>query len=171
MYRQLLNKPQTWAVIMPVLIAILVIYTSVNALGLRRQANEFTKIADETDNLARNIINIHKDFGDSRLIGAASRNFVGIKSALECAQNAGIPRNRLTRLSRNKQQVQKDGRILQGEHYQLQLVTLVQVVQFLDYAERNFSSLSCPSLDLTPVRGAKSPDTWTVRVQINYLEK
>ena len=171
MNRQIFKKSQTWAVIIPVLAAGLVIYTSVNALGLRRQANDITKIADDTDVLARNIINLHQQFGDSRLIGAASRNFAGIKSALECAQNAGIPRNRLTRLSRNKQQVQKDGGVLQGEHYQLQLVTLVQVVQFLDYAERNFSALSCPSLDLSPIRGASSPDTWTVRFQINYLEK
>ena len=171
MYRQILNKPQTWAVIIPVLAAILVIYTSVNAFGLRRQASAITKSAHEIDVLARDIINFHQQFSDSRLIGAGSRNFAGLKSALECAQNAGIPRNRLTRLSRNKPQIQKDGGVLQGENYQLQLVTLVQVVQFLDYAERNFSSLSCPSFDLSPVRGASSPDTWTVRVQINYLEK
>ncbi|KPK76310.1 MAG: hypothetical protein AMJ79_07120 [Phycisphaerae bacterium SM23_30] len=171
MDQQILKKPQIWAVVIPVLASLLALYATVDALSLRKNARKLIKDADDAAQKADDILTLLDQFGDSRLIGVDSRKFNDVVSARECAAAAGISSTQMERLAGVKSQKQKDGTILQGERYLLQNVSLLQVVQFIDYAERNFSSLNCSFLDLTPIRSAKTKDSWKAQLTLNYLEK
>jgi len=78
----------------------------------------------------------------------------------------------MNQLASTNPEKQRDGTVIHGEHYQLNRVNLLQVIQFLDYAERNYAPLSCTNLTLeVPSRGAMSTDNWSAQLNIKYLQK
>jgi len=172
MNTELLKKPQTWAVIIPTLTILFALYSVFQCLSRKKDAAELNGHTNNALIAADNILALHKQFGSSPLTGVAARNFTGVDSALACSQNAKIPSGRLSRLASTNSENQRDGSILHGENYQLDRVNLLQVIQFIDYAERSYASLSCTNLTLeVPSRGALSTDNWSAQLNLKYLEK
>ena len=167
-----LKKPQTWAVIIPALMTLFALYSVVHFFNLRNEAADLNGFAENALIAADNILALHAQFGSSPLTGASARKFTGVDSALECAQNAKITSGRLNQLASTNPEKQRDGTVIHGENYQLNRVNLLQVIQFLDYAERNYAPLSCTNLTFeVPSRGAMSTDNWSAQLNIKYLAK
>ena len=167
-----LKKPKTWAVIIPTLMTLYALCSVFHFFSLRKEAADLTGYAQDALIAADNILALHVQFGSSPLTGGAAREFTGVESALECAQNAKITSGRLNQLASTNPEKQRDGTVIHGENYQLNRVTLLQVIQFLNYAERNYASLSCTNLTFeVPSRSAMSTDNWSAQLNLKYLEK
>ena len=169
---ELFKKPQTWAVIIPALMALFALYSVFHFYSLQKETDDLTGYAEDARITADNILAVHAQFGSSPLTAAAARQFTGVDSALECAQNAKISTGRWKQMANINPENQRDGTIILGENYQLNRVNLLQVIQFLDYAEKNYASLNCTNLTLdVPGRGAMSTDNWSAQLTLKYLEK
>ena len=169
---ELLKKSQTWAVIIPALMTLFALYSVFHFYSLQKEADDLTGYAQDARIAADNILAVHAQFGSSPLTGAAARKFTGVDSALECAVNAKIPNGRWKQMSNTNPEKQRDGSVVYGVNYQLNRVNLVQVIQFLDYAEKNYAALNCTNLTLeVPSRGAMSTDNWSAQLNLKYLEK
>ncbi|MCP4707256.1 MAG: hypothetical protein GY869_01410 [Planctomycetes bacterium] len=167
-----LKKPQTWAVVIPAGMTLIALYLVFNFYSLKKEAADFNKYAGNALVATKDILDIHARFGTSPLAGNTAREFIGVDSALECARNAKISSGRWKQLASTNSEKQRDGAVILGENYQLNQVNLLQVIQFLDYAEKNYAALSCTNLTLeVPSRGAMSTDNWSAQLNLKYLEK
>jgi hypothetical protein len=118
---------------------------------------------------ADEIIAFRKSY-QTDLPGGTLRNFEGKTSAGACAKAAGIPLNRLVRGQSPAPKTLKNGSTENTETYYLRSVRLVQAAEFVDYAERNFASLTCNHLSFIPFSGSKK-DAWEVTVRLKYIVK
>jgi len=167
--KQTLKEPFFWAFVIPLLLTIWAIIALVGMLGERGDSLDAQQTAGVVSKQAGEIVKIRKRLGIA-LAGASSHNFRGITSARACAKIAGISEARLSRAESPRPQRQKDGSTLHRETYKLNNIKLLQIVKFVDYAERNFSSVTCHQLSITSVR-SKSKDAWEATVVIQYLIK
>ena len=167
---KLLKKARFWAVAVP---CVLLVWTVVESAAVWSQSDEASKKLRQSQSVqeaAREIVAILRESGQGELGGAALREFDAITSARLCAEAAIISEERLLRGESSKPKPQKDGSMLHRESYRLNGVHLLQVAKFIDYAERNFSSLNCTELTLTPLR-SKSKDAWDANIDLQYLRK
>ena len=166
----LLKKPGAWAIIVPVLLMFGTVSATLKMFSQRDKARNQWELTTKVQKDARQIIALLNQSGRGDLTGAALPHFQDKTSARLCAEVAGIPLSRLTRgESGGKPKKEKDGRILHRENYKLNRVPLLQIAQFVDYAERNFSSLSCTQLTLTSLMGEKDSDAWDATVSLQYF--
>jgi hypothetical protein len=166
MNADILKKPSVWAIVVPVVLAIWAIQASVAMSSSKAAAKQKMESAKQVQENTRDIMEIVKLTG-ATLGGAASNPFAGISSALLCAKAGQIPDLKISRGESGKPQKQKDGSITHRETYKLDGVRLLQVVQFIDHAERNFYATRCAQLTLT-ASGGKSRDTWVANVTLEY---
>ena len=164
-----LKKPSLWAVAIPIILTIWALAATAAMFAQREKALDKKHTADTTQKKAQQILALRKTLG-ANLAGSSSKNFQGIISARLCAKFATIAENRLTRAESPRPQLQKDGSTLHRENYRINNIRLIQIVKFIDYAERNFFSVSCNQLTITPVR-SKTKDSWDATIHIQYLVK
>ncbi len=165
-----LKKFQVWAVVIPAVLGIWALTSTVKMASQRQATQKQQDLTLQTERSARGILRILAKSGNTNLPGGGSRNFDGVASARTCATQALIPESRLNRLESSKPDRQKDGTILHSETYKLTGVSVLQTAQFIDVAERNYDLLNCTTLDLTPVR-SKTRDSWDAAIRLQYLEK
>jgi len=162
-----LKKPYVWAVLVPSVLTIWALVASATMFGQRREAIYQRNLNRDVQKNTQRIAQIRQKLSHTTMAGA-HRNFQGIASARDCARIARISEIQLSRAESYKPQRQKDGSVLHRETYKLNKVRLLRIVQFIDYAERNFSSLTCTRLSITPVP-SKTKDVWDANISIQYL--
>jgi hypothetical protein len=169
--KSLLKNPKLWAVVIPVILGIWALSSTVRMVGAYHDASEQQQDTDEAMSNARRIATIVKRLGRQELSGDAMfRDFDRVTSARQCARAALIPENKLQRIESRDAKTLKDGSLLFKEDYQLNGVKLLQIATFIDYAERNYTSLNCTQTTLYPSR-SKSKNSWDARVSFQYLRK
>lgn len=168
----ILKKSWLWAIIIPVLLLGWTIYAAAGMLSQRNKARTQMGAADDAQKYSRQIITLLNRSGRGDLTGSALPAFLGMDSARDCAQAAGIPLTSLTRgESGGKPKKDDQGRLLHRENYKLHRVRLLQIARFVDQAERNFASLSCSQLTLTAIGGGKNNDSWDATISLQYFTR
>jgi len=166
---QTLRQPRLWAVALPVLLVLWVMIACADLLKVRGQARSRLQEAAVAAAQTERIINWRRQLGQAQQ-AAAQDVFEDKTSAGQCAQAAGIPLVRLSRGESATPRQLKDGAIEHTETYRLRAVRLVQAARFVDHAERNFTTVICDQLILTPT-GGQDADSWDVTVRLKYRVK
>ena len=165
---QTFKQAKIWAGIVPAVLAIWTISTTVQFLGVRDNALFQIDQAREVDKQAQEIEVMRDKLKKTGMSGSSLMVFKGKASAILCAGAASIPANRLTQ-GTGSRTTKKRGQtgMMQNESYTLRAVRLIQVAKFIDYAEQNFSGITFHNLILTPV-GTSSKDSWDATVDLRY---
>ena len=166
MDKQNLKNPFVWIIAISILLGIWTLVSTASMLDQRQKAQKREKTCREVLTQAEKIRQHLRRTGNA--VTGDLRTFQGESSARECAQAASIPVK--TRLQRGEsvQKILKTGEYQYTETYKLHAVRLVQVAQFLDFAETNLASVNCVHIDLTPV-GGTAKDSWDVTIRLRYL--
>lgn len=166
-----MKKPQTWAVIIPVLLLIWAAEATVSMHGKRATAQNTIRTASQMGGIANDIDIMIKKAGGDASAAAQLEDFDLVTSTLKCAEAAAISPNRLSRGDSSAPKKQKNSTSLQyTENLKLTGVRMMQLAKFIEYAERNFSSLTCDQLSIVPSHGQKTKDTWDVTVTFRYTK-
>ena len=168
--RKTLRNPWLWVVVVPVVFTIWTLVVTVSMFGYRSDALSKQNTCRVVQKHTRDIMDIRREMGDAALANNSSNNFQGIISARACAKVARISENRLFRAEGSRPRLQSDGSWLHSETYKLNNVRLLQIVQFIDHAERNFYALTCEQLSITPIP-RKIKDAWDAGIKIQYRKK
>ncbi|MBN1844870.1 MAG: hypothetical protein JW810_04245 [Sedimentisphaerales bacterium] len=165
MNRQDWKNPVIWAVGVPALLALWVIVTGMDVLDQSKRTRVQRTTAAEVKEQALEIR------AQRRLAGNAENAdsvqwFEGESSARQCAKASFIAQNRLQR-GESLTKKMADGGIQFTETYKLNAVRLIQAAQFIDCAERNYSSVNCIHINLTPF-GGTSKDSWDATIRLQY---
>lgn len=170
MDRDLLRRPETWAIAVPLLCLVLALH-GVWTLGkVKGRAERQAQAARDAVKDATRIERFLQQAGGAAAPGMTRPTFNDITSARQCAAEALIGESRLSRGESAKPQAQRDGTVLRRETYRLDGVSLEQVSRFIDCAELNYDTLNCTQAALTRERG-KGFDRWNVTVTLQYLVK
>jgi hypothetical protein len=165
----ILKKPAVWAVAIPAILVLWMFFAAGAMLGAKTAAGQKTDSVRQVEKDTQDIQEILRQTG-ATLSGGSSNPFKGISSALLCAKAGQIPDLKISRGESSKPQEQKDGTVLHRETYKIDGVRLLQIVQFIDHAERNFYAVHCTQITLT-ASGGKSRDNWVANVTLEYTTK
>jgi len=166
-----MKKPRTWAIIIPVLLFLWAAEATISMHGNRADAESAGRFAREMGGIADDIEVTIKKAGGDALAASQSKDFDLVTSALKCAEAAAISSSRLSRGDSSAPKKQKNSTRLQyTENLKLTGVRMMQLAKFIEYAERNFSSLTCDQLSIVPSHGQKTKDTWDVTVTFRYTK-
>ena len=162
------KQPRTWAIIVPVILAVWVLGALINMMDHRRQAQNRLNTSEDVIKNARIILNAMEDSGVQAMAVASVEEFKGLASARVCARAGLISESRVVRGMSGDPVQEKNGSIRHRETYKLTNVKLEQIARFVDCAERLFSNVHCSQLTIERTR-SKNPDSWDVTVSFQYL--
>lgn len=165
---EILKQPRTWAIVIPVLLAVWAFGALINMLGHRSQAENLLDRSVGVIKDARLILNAMEESGVQAMDVASVAEFNGLASARVCARAGLISESRVIRGESGNPMPQKNGSILHRETYKLKSVKLEQIARFVDCAERRFSNVNCSQLGIERAR-SKDRDSWDVTVSFQYL--
>ena len=169
--RNMLKSRNVWAVLIPAVLAIWSIGATANMIQFRGDARDQIERTEEVQMNVRSIVSILKRSGRGDLLPASiDRSFQSITSARLCARAAGISESRWHLGESPKPRQQKDGSLLHRETFKINGVKLIQIAKFIDFAERNYSSLNCSQVDIKPSR-KKGKDSWDATINLEYLKR
>ena len=168
---KMLKKPEAWAVIVPAVLVVWSIGTTLKMLDCRNRA---LSQRDQSRQVQANVHTIksilrrsgHQDISDASI----NIEFDRVSSARRCAKEALITESKLHRIESPNAKPQKDGSFLFRETFKLNSIKLLQIARFIDFAERNYSSLNCTQATIYPAR-IKTKDSWDATINFQYLKK
>jgi len=166
MDKENLKNPFVWAITIIVLLGVWTLYSTAMLMGQRTKSQKRWKTCREVMQQADEIRQ-HKRRAGSDATDVV-QTFQGESSARECAQAAEIPVTTRLQQGESIQKRLKTGEYQYTETYKLHAVRLLQIAQFLDYAETNFASVDCVLVDLTPA-SATTVNSWDVTIRLRYV--
>ena len=166
----ILKKPMAWSIIVP---GVLLIWMLISLSGMVYSKDNWRRSQtslEKTLGYKKEILSLLKKSGTDTPT-ASIQNYDGLDSALVCADYAEIDNASIKRkqTSAPKQERGSD-RWLYHESYDLSSVKLLQIAKFIDYAERNFSSLYCKKLDIRPASDNKK-NSWDAAITFHYFKQ
>ncbi len=166
MNKENLKNPKLWSIVVPILLFFYAVSSTSAMFRERGLANNRIGSYSKVMKQASLIKSMREKKGDAS--GEyGSMYFDGVDSANRCAQIALVLPGQFRRGEFSKPTEQKDGTIEHRETYNLNGVKLLQVAQFIDYAERNFDGVRCTVLSVSHSQG-KSKDNWDATLTIVY---
>ena len=170
MNRAVLQDRRLWMIGIPAVLVLAALVSLNHMAGAKRSALGQVTTAAEVDKNAAKIIRLRVQSGQAGALGNGDRpRFLGAASATECAEASKIPIRLVQQVSSPEPQRTRGGQVEHQERYTLQGVRLLQVAQFVDYAEQHYANLKCSNLVLTALEG-KTPDSWSAVVTLKYTE-
>ena len=168
---EMLKKPRLWSIVVPAVFFLWAISSTANMLNYRQKAKSRLEITNNVKSKARHIESILKRAGRGNKSGTSlNLDFDTVASSHQCAQAAAIPVALLSQGGSSKPKLLKDGSLRHNENFNLTSVRLIQIAKFIDFAERNYSSLRCTKVTIKPIRGKKR-DAWDATISFQYLKK
>ena len=163
---QIFKKLNTWAVIVPALFGLWAVSASWSMWSSRSLAERRTKNVEQVIKDARLILLMEKRAG-AQLTGRTSLEpFKGMTSARQYARAASISESRLSQgKTTGRPASARDGTVVRIQTYNIEQVRLLQIAQFVDFAERNFAETKCSDLAIERAPG-KTRDNWKVNVAL-----
>ncbi|MHA1565361.1 MAG: hypothetical protein ACTSX7_08630 [Alphaproteobacteria bacterium] len=168
MDRESIRKPQTWAVLVPVILSIWVLASLIAMNRAQAACKEQERETNTAQGYARDILAMMAEIGEDNLPGARSGEFDPIASVRACAEAAFIRESKLSKGESFKPKEQADGNLLIRESYRINGIRLLQIARFIDHAEGDYSSVTCTQLNLTHAR-SKQKDAWDATLDIQYV--
>jgi len=169
--KTMLRKPMVWAVIIPVVLGVWGIQSTVKILRSHERVQRQTEETKEVCRNAQSIASIMKRLGRTNLNKTQMfKSFDRVTSARQCARGALIPESKMQRIESFDPKLTKDKTWLFRESYKLNGVKLLQIAKFIDFAERSFDSLNCTQVTVYPAR-VKSKDAWDATISLQYVKE
>lgn len=167
--QETVKKPLFWAIIVPFLLLVVTIVLAARTADAKKSAQIKLNQAKNIEKTAKTIENFRRQASLSSSPQILSLPyFNSITSARECAVQAEISLSNINRLSVGTPKKQQDGSFLYRETYNIKNVKLLDIAEFIDYAERNYESVRCSQVTINHSRN-KGKDTWDANIDLQYL--
>ena len=165
-----LKKPQSWAIITPVILLLVALFFWYGMSKAENAANRELILAKRAVTAANEIIEIKRTSNIDLTGGLGKREFETVSSFIECAKAAGIPPVSMKKLSGEQPKTLRDGRKEYQEGIDLSNIRIEQLGKFIDFAESNFISLNCTDITITPSPNKSSEDRWNATAQFKHIK-
>ena len=163
---QIFKKLNTWAIIVPALFGLWAVSASWSMWSSRNLADRQTRNVEQVMENARMILLMEKQAGARLADRTILEPFQGLASARQCARAASISESRLSQgKTTGRPASSRDGTVVRIQTYNIEGVRLLQIAQFVDFAERNFAETKCSDLAIERAPG-KTRDNWKVNVAL-----
>ena len=166
-----LKKPYAWAIIIPALLFVWAVGSTVTMAGNQKNTNRRLENTEKALNIAEDISNITRKARGRNSAEAMVQKFTFVDSTLKCAKAAGIPKSKVKHINTPRPKHQKKGAAQRSEKCKLNAVLMLQIASFIDYAEQNFSSVHCSQLSISPSPDKKNKDSWDATINFVYSTK
>jgi len=165
------KKSRTWVIIVPAVLFIWTFYITLNFFSVRDQFDRKFKSTVEITQKAHRIAERITLAGGTDSANSQIGDFDYLTSALQCARAAAIDKTKLSRGLSSAPKKLKGNTYQHHENYKLTGVYMFQIAKFIDYAERNFASLTCSQISIVPSLNRKNRDSWDVTLDFKYPKK
>ncbi len=165
------KKPQTWALLAPAILFFVAIFYTGSMASARKDA---TTAVERTQGVAEDLKTIRKILKSAGVdvTGNSTRKpFDVLTSYIECAKAAHITLSNLQRLSGTAPRKLRNGGYEHVLNYKLNSVLMLQIAQFIDYAESNFEAVNCKMLIIVPSPNKKNIDSWDATIELRHVTK
>ena len=135
--------------------------------GIKKQYAKAISKAKSVEDTRDDIVMNMKKLG-LKNTSEISEPFNDLDSIRKCAKYSRIKGSQIKVAGASALKAMKDGSVKHHETYKIKNVKLLNVVKFIDYAERQFANVSCIDLKLSPIP-SKTKDAWDAVVVFEYL--
>ncbi len=165
-----LKKPESWIIIAPVIFLILGLVSTFSLGSAKKQAQSKVTSAKNVVKDGTEILQYTTKFGISLFDEDDKEDFDTITSMIKCAQAARIPKDNIQHIAGEKPKLLRDGKMSYRERFELHNVRIEQIGIFIDFAEKNFNSLVCSNLAITPSANRTSKDRWNTTLEFEHTK-
>ena len=168
--REDLKKVETWIILVPAILLFAGLITMYSCHQAKTRAIAKVNTAEKVVKSIKELQELSQGAKIDLSKGSTKKEFETVNSMIECAKAAKIPALKIKRISGDKPKKLKDGKMEFRESFELNDVRMQQIGLFIDFAERNFESLICTNIAITPSANKSEKDQWNTTVQFEHIK-